>query len=90
MRGYWRFQRRVPVGRWFRINVGKRGASATLGRRRGGPHLTVRQNGDVSTSVGLPGTGLSYVARFRARVWNPCMVGAVAAIVIVVLALAVL
>lgn len=66
--GYVRFRRSVGLGRLARLNFGKRGVSVTLGRRRGGPHVTAHTSGRVTGSVGLPGTGLSYVATTRRRV----------------------
>lgn len=60
---YLRFQRRIPLGRFFRLNLGRRSMSITAGRRRGGPHFTASTNGSTTTSIGLPGTGASLVHR---------------------------
>lgn len=58
-----RFHRSVGLGRWFKLNLNKKSISVTAGKRRGGPHVTVSSNGSTSSSVGLPGSGLSIVHR---------------------------
>lgn len=58
-----RFHRRLRLGSFFRLNLNKRSVSLTGGGRRGGPHVTSSTNGSTTTSVGLPGTGLSVVNR---------------------------
>lgn len=58
-----RFYRRFRTGP-FRINLGKRGASFSVGRR--GAWLTLG-HGRVRETVGLPGTGLSYYEQQRLR-----------------------
>jgi len=60
MTGSWRFRKSVPLGKFFRLNFNRRSVSLTAGRRRGGPHFTASSNGSTTTSVGLPGSGLSY------------------------------
>lgn len=55
-----RFRRSVKLAPGFKLNVGKRGASFSFGGRGG--HVTVNTQGKVTTSAGIPGTGLSYVS----------------------------
>jgi len=55
--GFFRFRKRIKVmpGVWF--NLSKRGVSTSFG----GKGLTLNEkNGKIRTTVGLPGTGLSY------------------------------
>jgi hypothetical protein len=52
-----RFNRRVSIFPGLRLNFGKTGVSASVGRR--GAWLTFGKRGTRAT-VGLPGTGLSY------------------------------
>lgn len=54
----WRFRRSFKIAPGVRINVGKKGASVTFGGR--GAHYTVHSSGRKTTTVGIPGTGLSY------------------------------
>ena len=51
------FRRGIRLGKFARINLGKRGASLSLGVR--GAHVNFGAKG-VRTTVGLPGTGMSY------------------------------
>jgi hypothetical protein len=52
----WRFRRRVGIVPGVTLNLGKTGASVSVGMR--GLHRTF---GRVNrTTIGLPGTGLSY------------------------------
>jgi hypothetical protein len=55
--GYFRFRRSIRLFPGVRLNIGKTGVSTSLGVR--GAHITVG-HGKVRTTVGLPGTGLSY------------------------------
>lgn len=55
----WRFHRSIRLSKGLRINFGKTGTSFTTGVR--GAHVTVNTNGKRTTSVGIPGTGISYV-----------------------------
>ena len=52
-----RFQRRIKILPGVTINLSKSGVSASLGVR--GAHVTLG-NGKTRTTVGIPGTGLSY------------------------------
>jgi len=52
-----RFQKRIGILPWLRMNLSKSGASASLGPR--GADVNIGRNG-VTTNAGIPGTGLSY------------------------------
>jgi hypothetical protein len=54
-----RFQRRVRILPGISLNFNKRSVSASFGRP--GAHITVGPKGR-RTTVGLPGTGLSYTS----------------------------
>lgn len=58
-----RFYRRFRTGP-FRVNLGKRGVSFSVGRR--GSWLTFG-HGRMRETIGLPGTGLSYYQQQRLR-----------------------
>jgi hypothetical protein len=53
-----RFHRRIRLMPGVRLNIGKRGVSTSIGAR--GAWLTFRPGHKVRTTVGLPGTGISY------------------------------
>lgn len=55
-----RFRRSVKICKGVKVNFGKTGASLTVGTR--GFHHTVHTSGKRTTSVGILGTGLSYVS----------------------------
>ncbi len=52
-----RFQKRIGLLPWLRMNLSKGGASASLGPR--GADVNIGRGG-VTTNAGIPGTGLSY------------------------------
>ena len=52
----WRFHRRLRLAPGFNLNLGKTGASLSVGMR--GLHTTFGRR--TRTTIGLPGTGLSY------------------------------
>ena len=51
-----RFRRSVILCKGVKLNFGKTGMSVSLGGK--GYHKTFHQNGNVTTSVGIPGTGI--------------------------------
>ena len=59
--GYLRFRRSIRIAPGIRLNLGKRGISASVGVR--GAHETFHISGRRTTSVGIPGTGISYIQR---------------------------
>ena len=79
-----RFQRRIRIGPGLRINLSKSGVSTSVGGRGGwftfGPRGT-------RTTVGLPGTGLSYTEQSKSRVGTG---GALVVTLLVLLVLVVL
>ena len=52
-----RFQKRIALLPWLRVNLSKSGASASIGPR--GADVNIGPHG-ISTNAGIPGTGLSY------------------------------
>jgi len=62
--GFFRFRKTIPLGRFFRFNVSKAGASLSAGR----PGATINVRKDrVDGTVGIPGSGLSYKERLANR-----------------------
>lgn len=59
--GYLRFRRSIRIAPGIRLNLGKRGISASVGMR--GAHETFHISGRRLTGVGIPGTGISYISR---------------------------
>ena len=59
-----RFQRRVRIAPGISLNLNKRSISASFGRP--GAHTTIGPKGR-RTTVGLPGTGLSYTSYQRVQ-----------------------
>ncbi|MBY5976149.1 DUF4236 domain-containing protein [Phaeobacter italicus] len=52
-----RFQKRIKIAPGVRLNVSKSGVSTSLGGRGGTVNLSSK---GVRTTVGIPGTGLSW------------------------------
>ena len=52
------FRKSFKLCKGVRVNLGKKGASITLGPR--GMHYTISTSGRQTATVGLPGSGLSY------------------------------
>ena len=62
--GFFRFRKVIPLGKFFRLNLSKTGASLSAGR----PGATVNiRNDRVDGTVGVPGSGLSYKERLSHR-----------------------
>lgn len=59
-----RFRRTLKIAPGLRLNLGKRGVSASVGVK--GLRRTYGASG-VRTTVGLPGTGLSYTTTAKPR-----------------------
>lgn len=53
-----RFRKSKKIAPGVKVNIGKKGASVTLGSK--GIHHTVSTAGKKTTSIGVPGTGISY------------------------------
>src|SRR5271163_2487073 len=62
--GYFRFRRSFKILPGVRWNIGKKSSSISLGGR--GCHYTIGPSG-TRTTVGLPGTGLSYTSVNRRK-----------------------
>jgi hypothetical protein len=56
--GSFRFRRQIKLLPGVKLNINKKSTSVTVGGR--GAHVTYNTNGQRTTSVGLPGTGLSW------------------------------
>lgn len=54
-----RFRKSVKIAPGFKINFNKNSVSATIGAK--GAHYTVNSKGKRTASIGIPGTGISYV-----------------------------
>lgn len=54
-----RFRRSVKLAKGVRLNLGKRGVSVSVGTR--GLRQTLHSSGRRTTSIGIPGAGVSYV-----------------------------
>lgn len=64
-----RFRKSVKICNGVKINFGKRGTSLTFGR---GPlKKTFHQNGNVTTTIGIPGTGIYWTETERKHSTNP-------------------
>jgi hypothetical protein len=60
-----RLFRRVRVLPGVTLNLSKRGVSVSAGVR--GAHVTLNSRGEVTETVGLPGTGVFYTTRQKLR-----------------------
>lgn len=58
-----RYQKRIKIGPGLRLNLSKSGVSLTVGPR--GAHYTIGQNGRRTKSLGIPGSGISWVSRSK-------------------------
>lgn len=56
----WRFQRRIGIGSFGRVNLSKSGVSLTEGVK--GAHLTLGRTPRIT--LGIPGSGLSWTQTF--------------------------
>ncbi len=54
-------RRSIRIAPGIRLNLGKRGVSASFGVRAA--HETIHISGRRTTSIGIPGSGISYVSR---------------------------
>ena len=58
-----RFRKSVKIAPGVRATIGKKGASVSVGTK--GARYTVNTSGRKTTTVGVPGTGVSYVHTSR-------------------------
>ena len=63
--GYLRVRRSIKLGPGLKFNLNKRSVGLTVGGR--GAHYSVNTRGQRTTTVGLPGTGVSYIDRSTGR-----------------------
>jgi tetratricopeptide (TPR) repeat protein len=63
--GYLRVRRSIKLGPGVKLNLNKRSMGLTVGGR--GAHYSVNTRGQRTRTLGLPGTGLSYIDRSSAR-----------------------
>ena len=54
-----RFRKSINICKGVKLNVGTKGLSVSLGMK--GLHHTIHTSGRMTSTIGLPGTGLSYV-----------------------------
>lgn len=54
-----RFRKSIKIAPGVRVNIGKKSVSVSVGGK--GFRKTINSSGRVTTSIGVPGTGLSYV-----------------------------
>ena len=59
--GYLRFRRSIRIAPGIHLNLGKPGISTSVGVR--GMHETFHISGRRRTSIGIPGTGISYISQ---------------------------
>lgn len=60
-----RFKKSIKLGGGARLNIGKKSVSMSVGGK--GARYTVNSSGQRTKSVGIPGTGLSYVSTSGGR-----------------------
>jgi hypothetical protein len=60
-----RARRSIKLGSGVKLNLNKRSVGLTVGGR--GAHYTVNSRGQRTTTVGIPGSGVSYTSRSSAR-----------------------
>ena len=58
-----RFRRSIKIAPGLKLNINKNSVGLSAGTK--GAHVSVNTKGDVTRSVGIPGTGLSYSERSR-------------------------
>ena len=56
-----RFRRSIKIAPGLKVNINKKSVGITAGVR--GAHASINTKGDVTKTVGIPGSGLSYVDR---------------------------
>lgn len=53
-----KFRKSIKIGKNVKVNLNSGSASVTIGGK--GVHHTISTNGTSRTTVGIPGTGISY------------------------------
>ena len=60
-----RYRKSIKIGKGMKLNFGKKGASMSFGTK--GLHYTINTSGRRTSSVGIPGTGASFVSSSGGR-----------------------
>ena len=60
-----RYRKSIKIGKGMKLNFGKKGASMSFGTK--GLHYTINTSGRRTSSVGIPGTGVSFVSSSGGR-----------------------
>lgn len=60
-----RFRKSISLGKGLKLNLNKSGISLTAGTK--GFHKTINSKGKVTTTVSIPGTGISYSTTSKKR-----------------------
>ena len=60
-----RFRRSIKIMPGVKVNLSKRGISTSFGTR--GVHYTIGSNGRRTSSIGIPGTGISSVSTWSKK-----------------------
>ena len=63
--GYFRFRRSKQIAPGLRLNLNKKSVGLSVGRT--GARRSVNTSGRTTTTLGIPGTGLSYMDSHNAR-----------------------
>jgi uncharacterized protein DUF4236 len=74
--GFLRFRRRISILPGIKLNIGKRGISTSIGVP--GAHVTLRPGHTARTTIGAPGSGLSYTEGGQTAVKAPGAAPAIA------------
>ena len=61
-----RFRKSITICKGVKLNIGKKGASVSLGKR--GLHYTIHSSGRRTVTAGIPGTGLFYTKSINPKV----------------------
>lgn len=64
-----RFRKSIKLSPGTKLNINKKSTSITFGTR--GAHHTINSSGIKTTSVGLPGSGLSYTTQSYGNSFKP-------------------
>ena len=60
-----RFRKSFKIAPGVKLNINKKSFGLTIGKR--GAHYTINSKGKRTTSIGIPGTGLSYTSTSGGR-----------------------
>lgn len=60
-----RFRRSINIGGGLKLNLNKKSVGLSFGVK--GAHASINTKGQKTTSVGIPGSGISYVSRSKSK-----------------------